>query len=335
MARLLNDEDLKKLLGTVILNGLEDCIRGNSYRLRLGNEFRYTGETELLRFSDNKRAFLLPQFMSVGICSLETVDFRRETVDKLFPGKNLHAIMTPTSDLHREGIVAPTTQVDAGWFGLLTWQLANLAPNPNTFKHKEEIYRITIFLLDENEIPKKLYDGAHNCADGLGQTKRPGLPRDIVDENIVKPRNGISPEEHLSNLMRFGYPWSILGEKLEGLGAQYSNIASMAEGIDKYNNTLAEQIRRLIDKLSAMDKKISDVENEVKRMNITIIAKLGAGATIIGGLIIAVCSSDKLSKFVNEYGGIIGLASIVAALIIYYLFGRSDGRREGKPQNGR
>jgi hypothetical protein len=48
----------------------------------------------------------------------------------------------------REGIVAPTTQIDAGYYGTLNWTLTNTSSEERRFVHKERIFRLTILSLD-------------------------------------------------------------------------------------------------------------------------------------------------------------------------------------------
>ena len=110
MATILNDKDIKRLCGTVILEGDKSCIRPNSYILRLGpaGEFLNTGkECELGK--KNKKGIRIQPGHSVGVTAFETLDFRREAVHKIFANRDLHGLLSPTTDLSREGIVAPTT----------------------------------------------------------------------------------------------------------------------------------------------------------------------------------------------------------------------------------
>ena len=123
MATLLNDSELKKLLGTVIIDGKESCLRPNSYILRMGEtgEFLNTGKNFTIGDKKEKGGIKIQPGHSIGLTSYEKIDFTRETVRKLYPEHDLHAFISPTTNLSREGIVAPATQVDVGWAGTLNW----------------------------------------------------------------------------------------------------------------------------------------------------------------------------------------------------------------------
>ena len=127
MAQLLNDKEITELLGSVIENGDKACVRPNSYVLRLGaaGEFHTTGKVfELGTGPNDKKGIVVSPGQSVALTALETINFTRETVKQHFPDCDLHGIVSPTTDLQREGVVAPTTQVDAGYRGTLNWTLS-------------------------------------------------------------------------------------------------------------------------------------------------------------------------------------------------------------------
>lgn len=125
MAIMLSDKDLRSLFGTVLKNSEDACLRPNSYVLRLGahGEFLNTGKE--FDLSKEKKGIKIHPGHSVGVTAHEELDFRRDTVHKVYPGHDLHAFVSPTTDLSREGIIAPTTQVDAGFHGTLNWTFTN------------------------------------------------------------------------------------------------------------------------------------------------------------------------------------------------------------------
>src|SRR5262245_6278093 len=113
MAIILNDAELKRLIGTVIVDGDSASIRPNSYTLRLGSEGEFLNAGKTFSLGKPKKGIRIPPGHSVALTAFETIDFRPSTVEKIYPGCALHALISPTTDLSREGIVAPTTQVDA------------------------------------------------------------------------------------------------------------------------------------------------------------------------------------------------------------------------------
>lgn len=99
MATILNDKALKKLIGKVIVDGDTDCLRPNSYILRLGKhgEFMNTGKS--FELGEKKKGIRIPAGHSVGVTSFETIDFRRKVLHEIFPNADFHAIISPTTDL--------------------------------------------------------------------------------------------------------------------------------------------------------------------------------------------------------------------------------------------
>ena len=114
MSTILRDTDIERLIGTVIVDGDESCIRPNSYILRLGSEGEFLSVGKEFALGQKKKGLKLQPGHAVGMTAFETVEFRPETVQALFPGKALHGLLTPTTDLAREGVVTPTGQVDCG-----------------------------------------------------------------------------------------------------------------------------------------------------------------------------------------------------------------------------
>jgi hypothetical protein len=110
VATILRDEDIKKLLGTVIVDGDSSCIRPNSYILRLGGEGEFLNAGKAFALGKAKKGLKIQPGHSVALVAFETLDFRRETVHKIYPNHDLHGIVSPSTDLSREGIVASTTK---------------------------------------------------------------------------------------------------------------------------------------------------------------------------------------------------------------------------------
>src|SRR5438105_1346804 len=157
MATILNDSELKKLIGTIIVDGDLTSIRPNSYVLRLGSEGEFLNAGKIFKLGKSKKGLRLPPGHSVALTALETIDFRAETIEKVYPGCALHALISPTTDLSREGIVAPTTQVDAGYSGTLNWTITNTSNEERRFLYKERLFRLTVLKLEKGEVPLKPY----------------------------------------------------------------------------------------------------------------------------------------------------------------------------------
>ncbi len=106
MATILRDKELKQILGTVIIDGDPGCVRSNSYILRLGSVGEFINSGKEFNLGTKKKGLRIAPAHSVALTSLETLDFRREVVHSIFSGHDLHAIISPTTDLSREGTFA-------------------------------------------------------------------------------------------------------------------------------------------------------------------------------------------------------------------------------------
>ena len=125
MATILCDKEIRRLIeNNIIVDGDPECISPNSYILRLGDDGEILNSGTRFKPGEFKALQVLPGH-SVGITAQEKLNFNREIVHKLYPNSDLHGIISPTTDLSREGVIAPTTQVDAGFSGSLNWTLNN------------------------------------------------------------------------------------------------------------------------------------------------------------------------------------------------------------------
>ncbi|MEW5980820.1 MAG: hypothetical protein AB1806_00455 [Acidobacteriota bacterium] len=316
MAILLNDVELRKLLGTVIQDGDAESIRPNSYVLRLGpmGEFLNTGKE--FELGDKKKGIRIAPGHSVAVTGLETIDFRLDTVRKVFPESDLHGIVSPTTDLSREGIVAPTTQIDAGFFGTLNWTLTNTSSEERRFVHKERIFRLAIFRLEKDERPESLYGGTYQSRIGYVRSQRRGAPTGMKEVEWEDGQAKGSPEDLLDNLVKSGYPWHALGQRLMLIDQQFKSVT--LEYAD-----LREAIERLTADLSAVRERqagISDTVRAVLREEANALQNrwlLGSGSLLFAalGAGVSILASDAARGFVTQYGVIVGLAIVLLSLV--------------------
>lgn len=86
VARILSDKEIRALLGTVIINGDLNCIRPNAYVLRLGAKGEFLNTGKEFNISSDKKGLCIQPGHAVAVTAYETLDFRRETVHKIYPG---------------------------------------------------------------------------------------------------------------------------------------------------------------------------------------------------------------------------------------------------------
>lgn len=324
MATLLNDTEIAKLLGTVIQGGDPASIRPNSYVLRFGadGEFINTGKDFTLGKGKKKGIRVQPGH-SVGVTALEIVDFRRDTVHGIYPGADLHGLISPTTDLSREGIVAPTTQVDAGYHGTLNWTITNTSSEERRFIFQERLFRLTIFRLEEGETPQDLYEGDYQSQTGYVRSRRKGPPVGMRETEWEDGQLKGGPEDLLEGLIKSGYPWHVLGQRLKVIDQQFKSVteeySELHDSIGKITADV-EQIKREQGQVAETVRNV--LRDETAAMQDRWL--IGSGSLMLGmlGLGVSVASNDKLLAFLGANGALVGLPIFGLAVIALFLISR-------------
>jgi deoxycytidine triphosphate deaminase len=193
MAKILADRDIRKLLGTVILNADENRVNPNGIEIRLGKHVLFQSTDEERQLGPGTYLKVLPG-ESVIISSFEDFVLTRDAIDKTFPGCDLMALITPTTTMMREGIIPAATKVDSGWSGTLNWGLRNSSIRDFVLGYGEPIFKLTIFLLEGGEIPDIPYgeraDDRYQNTQGIARSTRripASIPKSILLDR--QPRN--------------------------------------------------------------------------------------------------------------------------------------------------
>ena len=330
MAQLLSDQEIRGVLGTIIKDGDPSGVRPNSYVLRLGSagEYLTTGkEFHLGEGANDKKGIVIPPGQSVALTAVETIDFRRETVGRHFPDCDLHALISPTTDLQREGVVAPTTQVDAGYEGTLNWTLTNSSSEERRFVYRERLFRVTILKLADGERPASLYDGAYQGKKGYVRSERSGAPVGMRPQDWEESTTKEGPEVLLERLIQSGFPWNVLGTRLKTIDNQFQTVtneyADIRDSMERLEGNLRESVGRLEGDVRDIRKELAQVPDKVRG-----IVKdeqyrwLGGAATLaigFGGLVMAAVKSPIVAQWLDQHGNWIGAGMAVAALLATWL----------------
>jgi len=314
MPKVLNDKELLQLLGSVIIDGDPGCIRPNAYVLRLGaaGEFLNTGKE--FDISSDKKGLRIQPGHAVGVTAFETLDFRRETVQKFYPNQDLHALVSPTTDLSREGIVAQTTQVDAGFYGTLNWTFTNTSSDERRFCFKERIYRITLFRLENGERPEHLYTGDYQEQTGYVRSRRAGPPVGMKETDWENGQVKGGPQDILDDLIHSGYPWHGLGLRLKEIDLQFQSVtneyALIHDSISKLSGDVNVIRERQADTPNTVRTVLRDEASSLQ--NRWLIAAASMIAAFVG-LILVLSSNSTVSQFVKANGTLIGFGIILVA----------------------
>jgi deoxycytidine triphosphate deaminase/predicted phage tail protein len=357
MAILLRDSEILKLIGTVIIDGDPAGVRPNSYYLRLGSEgeFITTGKDFDLGEKKKKGIRVQPGH-SVGVTALELIDFRRETVRKLFPECDLHGIVSPSTDLSREGVVAPTTQIDAGYQGTLNWTLTNASSEERRFTYKERLFRLTIFKLEAGETPENLYTGEYQSQTGYVRSRRQGPPVGMKDSEWEDGLTKGGPEDLLENLIKTGYPWHVLGQRLKLIDQQFRSVSDeysdihdaigrlttdinqirekQSESPEAIRRVVREEAHDAISRLTADVNQIREKQSEASEAIRRIVREeaesiqnrwlVGAASIVVGGLglVLSAISNQQFLATLKQYGMGVGMGLVVLAAGVLFLLSR-------------
>lgn len=259
MAELLSDRDIKKLLGTCIIHGDVGCVRPNSYELRLGSKIRFKLTDEEFTLKEEEWLELGPG-ESIDITSYEKIDFSAATVQKVFDGSMLFGLINTRTTLMREGVTQVSTKVDAGFKGVLDWELRNNCYKSLKLQFKEKIFNLIIFKLRENEVPELPYgkrpEDFYQDSEGLLPSARK-IPAQI-SEKLIK-RAARDKVDHKKQLREAAPPVSYIGEELMQLDGK---IEVVDKSVRVLKEKFEEQTKSLTKSLNDHFLKIENVFNK-------------------------------------------------------------------------
>lgn len=333
MASILNDIEIRRLIGTVIQKGDESNIRPNSYILCLGEHGEFINSGKEFKLGTSKKGIKVQPGNSVALTAYETLDFRRETVRNLFPDCDLHGLVSPNTDLSREGIVASTTQIDAGYYGTLNWTITNTSSEERRFLYQERLFRLVIFKLEKDENPQKLYDGDYQAQIGYVRSQRKGAPTGMRENEWEDSITKDSPEVLLDNLLKSGYPWNTLGQRLKMIDQQlktvsdeYAVISASIENLSTTISSLNSKNSEIIGKLPQTIREI--LKDETSYLQNRWLIGIGSIFVVLFGLILSISSNNTVLDFFKKNGALIGCLLIIIGLSTILIISRFWSRKK-------
>lgn len=319
MARILADHEIKKLFSTVLIGAEEKYLNPNGIELRLGKNVRFysTGEEKEL-----KDSFFLKVSPgeTVLISSYEKIDFHQETINKIFPNSMLMGLITPTTTMMREGIVQVSTKIDAGFRGVLNWALRNNSTNNLIIQQGEPIFKLTIFLLKENEMPEIPYGererDRYQDTNGVVRSVR-NIPADIPKDKLLSSSfDKLDPKKQLREA---GYPFDHIGTELTNLHGKFEVVSKdvmllkdeFKKKTDELSDKIAKETGFLSTKLNGFRQNFFDKVETIFTQKFTHIIGILIGAASVMYAIINFLEAKNLSKnllaFIALFVGIIVL----------------------------
>ena len=145
-----------------------------------------------------------------------------------------------------KGLSLRQLQIDAGYHGTLNWTITNTSNQERRFLQKERIYRITILKLEEGEVPLKCYEGSYQGQTGYVRSRRTGAPVGMRDSEWEDAVAEGGPEALLDNLIKSGYPWHALAQKLKTIDQQFKIVSDEYGAIHDSLVNCAQKLTRSI-----------------------------------------------------------------------------------------
>jgi deoxycytidine triphosphate deaminase len=262
MAKILADRDIRRLIGTVILDADEARLNANGIEIRLGKNvtFQSTGEEKEL----GPGVFLkVRPGESVLISSYEDFRFTSEAIHKVFPNRDLRAFITPTTTMMREGIMQAATKVDSGWDGNLNWGLRNSSIKDFILGFGEPIFKLTIFLLEGDEVPEVPYGGrdgdVYQGTQGIARSARK-IPVQIPKSKLVE--SSVERIDPTRQLQEAGYPFSHIGTELTSLHGKFEIVS---KDVLLLKDQFQEQTKEIRDKIEEETGRLSTKVDESQK----------------------------------------------------------------------
>lgn len=318
LAKILADKEIRKLLGTVILDGDDRRINPNGIEIRLGKHVLFQSTDEEKELEPDMFLKVTPG-ESVIISSYERVDFTSNVVQKVFPGCNIMAFITPTTTMMREGIMQSSTKVDPGFVGSLNWGLRNSSIRDFILGYREPIFKLTFFLLDGDEIPEVLYgdrsDDRYQNTTGILRSTRT-VPASIPAKRIIGSTiERLDPQKQLREA---GYPFSHIGQELTELHGKFEVVSS---DVLLLKTAITDETKKLSGKVDESQKNVLEkVEALFKEKFIQSVGSIVACISLMFG----VFNFLKVHGFTGEAMGWVAVIGSFAIFLVVYLLGRKS-----------
>lgn len=195
---ILVDEELEKVIGTIILNGDIKYVQPASYDIRVGNEiyFPERGERKEIKKGDIEH---LQPFESALIKTIEEINLP----------KNMVGLMQPSSKLSTRGLIYTGGSIDPGYEGCLWVSLRNMAPRYEEIEYEQPIASIHLIKFEKGKEVIKGYAEEHGRIDTLSKDRRPPMPERTL------------------------YDWIKISSKLDEVGTEVSTVKTTVDHVNK------------------------------------------------------------------------------------------------------
>jgi deoxycytidine triphosphate deaminase len=247
MAKVLPDREIALLIGKAIIGGSQDCIRVNSYEVRLGRKALFDSTGEEVEIAPGSYLEIDPGDL-VAVESLEKFDFSADAMRSLSKPNGVFGWITPTTTMMREGFLFASTKVDAGYRGNLNWSIRNSSIKPIRLQYGERIFKLTIMELDADERPQKFYgeneQDRYQDTSGIRESAR--LIQANIPEKLLVHRTK-SKVEPIKQLEQAGHPFNHIGTELRLLHGKWDIVSTSVGAMKTELDALQKSIETKID----------------------------------------------------------------------------------------
>jgi hypothetical protein len=235
--------------------------------------------------------------------------FTPEAIHKIFPGCDLMALITPTTTMMREGIAQSATKVDSGWDGVLNWGLRNSSIRDFIIGYGEPIFKLTLFLLEEDEVPELRYGeregDRYQHTDGIARSNRK-VPANIPKKNVVG--SSVERLDPRKQLKEAGYPFDHISTELTELHGKFEVVSS---DVVLLKETIASEADKLSKKVDAVEKTtLEKVEGLFDQKFFGAVGRIVACFPILYGLLMFLKAQGLTERA-------LGLVAVVGGIAIW------------------
>ncbi len=195
---ILVDEELKEVLGTIIINGDKKQVQPASYDLRVGKEIYLPERGERKEIKEGDIEHLQP-FESALI----------KTIEEIKLPKNMVGLMQPRSKLSTRGLIYTGGSIDPGYEGCLWISIRNMAPRYEEIAFGQPIASCQLIKFEDGKKVIKGYAEEHGRIETLSEDRRPPMPERTL------------------------YDWIKMSSKLDEVGKEVGTIKSTVDNINK------------------------------------------------------------------------------------------------------
>jgi len=320
MATILPDRDIKKIIGTVLVDANPDLVNPNGIELRLGKHIHFHSTGEERDLEPGKYLKVNPG-ETVSISSIEIIDFKATTIQQIFPNKMIMGFITPTTTMMREGISQVTTKVDAGFRGNLNWSLRNGSIKEFIIGYGEPIFKLTLFLLDKEESPDIPYGerqkDSYQDTRGIMRSTR-HIPADIPKSKIISSSlEQIDPKKQLREA---GYPFDHIGTELMALDGKFQIVSTDVRIMkDEFHERISDLSGKIMAETNTLSKKIEENRDRVlEKVESLFDRKFFIVIGLIVGAITTAYSGIQFLHGTGIGGNIVAVIALVIGVIILF-----------------